>query len=105
HVAAAGIIYNKKKHSQNFFLDHTDDIISLALHPDRTTVATGQVGKDPEIIVWLSTNCQKISILKGGHERGVCALSFSPDGNQLASVGLDDKHTIILWNWKKGVKL
>lgn len=28
---------------QRFFLGHDDDILSLAIHPDRTTVATGQV--------------------------------------------------------------
>lgn len=28
---------------QRFFLHHDDDILSLAMHPDKTTVATGQV--------------------------------------------------------------
>lgn len=27
------------------------------------------------------------------------------DGKRLASVGLDDNHTIILWEWRKGEKL
>ena len=105
HVAAAGIVLNKKKHSQTFFLEHNDDIISLVMHPDKKIVATGQVGKDPQILVWDSTNCKKLSMLKGFHERGVCSLDFSPDGNQLVSVGLDDKHSIAIWNWKRDQSL
>jgi hypothetical protein len=30
--------------SQRFFLGHDDDILCLAIHPDRRRVATGQVG-------------------------------------------------------------
>ena len=27
------------------------------------------------------------------------------DGKRLASIGLDDDHSIVVWNWKKGEKL
>lgn len=27
------------------------------------------------------------------------------DGKRLASIGIDDNHTIVLWDWKKGEKL
>lgn len=30
---------------------------------------------------------------------------FLADGKRLASVGVDDNHTIVLWDWKKGEKL
>lgn len=29
---------------QRFFLGHDDDILCMAMHPDKKTVATGQVG-------------------------------------------------------------
>ena len=48
---------------------------------------------------------QKLAVLQGSHERGVCTLSFDVDGSQIVSVGLDDKHTIILWDWKKGLEI
>lgn len=110
------ITHSAQTNTQRIFAGHhTDDIISLTLHPDGRTVATGQVGKNPgnsylpickfeEIIVWDSQTNEKLAVLQGHHERGVCALSFSPDGTQLLSVGLDDKHTIVLWNWKKGLE-
>lgn len=30
---------------------------------------------------------------------------FSADGKKLASVGLDDDHSIVVWDWKKGQML
>ena len=33
HIAAVGIVYNKKTHTQRFYLQHTDDILCLAAHP------------------------------------------------------------------------
>ena len=43
HVAAVGIVYNKAKHSQKFYTEHTDDILCLCIHPLKDIVATGQV--------------------------------------------------------------
>ena len=64
-----------------------------------------QVGRDPAIHVWDAETLKTAAILKGQHQRGVCACDFSGDGKRLASVGLDDNHTIVVWDWKKGEKL
>lgn len=53
---------------------------SLALHPDKTLVATGQVGKEPYICIWDSYNVQTVSILKDVHTHGVACLAFNSDG-------------------------
>lgn len=45
------------------------------------------------------------SVLKGFHSRGVCAIDFHPDGKHLASVGLDNDHSICLWDWRSGTPL
>ncbi|XP_074647902.1 echinoderm microtubule-associated protein-like 6 [Tubulanus polymorphus] len=105
HVAAAGIIYNKETHTQRFYTQHTDDILCLCLHPLKDIVATGQVGRDPTIHIWDISTLNSVSILKGEHQRGVCAVDFSADGKKLASVGLDDNHCIVVWDWRKGEKL
>ena len=105
HVAAVGILYNSEKHTQRFYTKHTDDILCLALHPMKDFAATGQVGRDPAIHIWDIQKTATISILKGQHQRGVCSVDFSSDGKLLASVGLDDNHSIVIWGWRKGEKL
>ena len=35
---------------------HKDDITALAMHPDKNIIATGEVGKNPKICVWLADN-------------------------------------------------
>ncbi|XP_068183951.1 echinoderm microtubule-associated protein-like 6 isoform X2 [Antennarius striatus] len=101
-VAGVGVVYNTREHSQRFYLGHNDDIISLALHPERSLVATGQVGKDPYICVWDSFSVQTVSLLRDGHTHGIACLAFSGDGQRLASVGLDAKNTLCIWEWKRG---
>ena len=53
---------------------------SLALHPERVLVATGQVGKEPYICVWDSYTVQTVSILKDTHTHGIACLAFDLEG-------------------------
>uniref|UniRef100_A0A3B3BPW6 EML-like second beta-propeller domain-containing protein n=1 Tax=Oryzias melastigma TaxID=30732 RepID=A0A3B3BPW6_ORYME len=80
HVAAVGVVYNRLQHSQRFYLGHDDDILSLAVHPLKDYVASAQVrlvGRDPGIHVWDLQTLTCLSLLKGQHSRGVCALEFT----------------------------
>lgn len=43
HVAALGIVLNTESNQQRFYNCHTDDILCLAVSPDMSLVATGQV--------------------------------------------------------------
>merc|ERR1711871_371549 len=52
HAAAVGIVYVPSQHTQRFNLEHTDDIMCLAMHPSGHTVATAECGKKPAIVVW-----------------------------------------------------
>uniref|UniRef100_A0A671UC96 EMAP like 5 n=1 Tax=Sparus aurata TaxID=8175 RepID=A0A671UC96_SPAAU len=105
HVAAIGVVYNRQQNTQRFYMGHDDDILCLAIHPLKDFVATGQVGRDSSIHIWDTETLKPMSVLRGFHQLGVCALDFSADGKRLASVGLDDNHTIVLWDWRKGEKL
>ncbi|XP_055018852.1 echinoderm microtubule-associated protein-like 6 [Boleophthalmus pectinirostris] len=105
HVAAVGVVYNRQLHTQRFYLGHDDDILSLSIHPVKDFAATGQVGRDPAIHVWDIQTLKCLSLLKGHHQRGVCALDFSAEGKSLVSVGLDDGHSVVIWDWKRGEKL
>ena len=52
------------------------------MHPDKVQVATGQVGKAPQILVWnsVSSKLETTSILKGGHTDGIGIIAFDKSG-------------------------
>ena len=108
HAAGAGIVLDLSTGKQNFYLEHDDDIISLATnkHPKLANiVATGQIGNEPTIHVWDAANPngpETVTILKAPHDKGVCSLDFSPSGKFLVSVGVDDLHTVVVWRWQEG---
>ena len=92
------IAVDPKSGKQRYMSAHTDDIISIAMshvHAKKrgaySIVATGEVGRSPKIIVWESHSMCVINTMKGAHQRGVTQLAFSPDGQTLASIGLDDQ--------------
>jgi WD40 repeat protein len=101
-TAGVGIVYDPRKHTQRYHVKNDDDILSLAVHPNGKYVATGQIGKEPIVCVWDTETGDTLSILRGVHSIGVCALAFSGDGKYLASVGLDNYHTLAVWDWKQG---
>jgi len=110
-TAAVGIVYDKDTHTQRFFQGHEQDILCMAINPaDGITVATGQwtgnpsqgQKKDPKIMVWNSEDCSTLAELSGQHQRGISCLAFSPSGNKLASVGMDDQNSVVIWDWKRG---
>ncbi|EQC41165.1 hypothetical protein SDRG_01142 [Saprolegnia diclina VS20] len=112
HVAALGVVYDSSTNTQTFFEGHDDDIVCLALHPNGSCVATGQMGKPPTIHVWELTSakaekatekCISLASLKGFHKRAVPALAFSTDGSKLCSIGNDDDHSLAIYKWKEGV--
>ena len=40
-TAALGVVMNKTSNTQNFFNLHEEDVVSLALHPNKDIIATG----------------------------------------------------------------
>ena len=109
-AAALGVVYDRRAHKQSFYHGHDDDIISMAMHPDNDLVATGQIGKNPAIHVWdpsVKQGAHKeiptIATLSGFHRRGVSLLAFNSRGDRLASVGLDDDHSIAIYDWRRKI--
>lgn len=106
-AAAAGIVHDLATNTQSFYLEHTDDIISLIVNENpkfKNVVATGQIGANPVIRIWDALTKDTLSILSGLHKstQGVCSLDFSSSGKLLLSVGLDKNYTIGVWRWKEG---
>jgi microtubule-associated protein-like 6 len=97
-IAALGVVYDPKSHTQKFFTGHDDDVMCVAYHAGRNLVATGQVGKKPKLCVWDASTMTPVATFEGMHTRAVVAVAFSKSGNLVFSVGLDDEHCVAVHN-------
>jgi hypothetical protein len=114
--AALGVVYDLSTNSQRYFEGHTDDITCIAVSRDCKMIATGQMGKSPEVFVWesclspyipsdddgpvsssRSLNGLICRIGKGFFSRGVNAAAFSFDSVYLCAIGCDDRHEMGIW--------
>ncbi len=102
HAAAVGIVMDKASNTQSFFNLHTDDILSIAFHPDKILVATGQLGPKPPIYVWNTTTCQVVCKFQGKLQKGIKSLAFSPSGTYLAGVDMDTYHMLAIYDVNAG---
>ncbi|XP_078672219.1 echinoderm microtubule-associated protein-like 2 isoform X15 [Branchiostoma floridae x Branchiostoma belcheri] len=111
-VAAVVVLYNVDEQLQRHYLGHNDDVKCLAVHPDRITIATGQVtghGRDGEahVRVWDSVTLHTLHVIGAGDfERGVCCVAFSKSdgGAHLLAVDEANEHILSVWEWQKGEK-
>ncbi|MEW5309958.1 MAG: hypothetical protein WDW38_001797 [Sanguina aurantia] len=113
YIAALAVIYDPVTHLQSFFQAHDDDIHALAMHPNRTTFATGQTASAmeghatecPSVLVWdikdLSAVLTRLKFPADGNPaRFIAALGFSGDGTHLVVVTADNRHTVYIYLWR-----
>lgn len=101
-AAKLGIVLNRRTHTQTFYRGHSDDVVAVAVHPNRKIVATGQLGRHPRLCIWDSKSLSTLRVFEGHHQRAICAMSFSSDGKLLASIGQDRDHSMVLYDWENG---
>ena len=102
-AAALGIVYDQDTHTQRFFKGHSDDIVCAAMHPERTLVATGEMGRRPTAFVWDSTNPEGAPVAQlRGQRRAITHMAFSPNGKYLATIGRDDQRSLMVYDWEAG---
>ena len=116
-AAAAIVVYDVDGHSQQHFLQHTDDVLCVAAHRKRGVVASGQKSykqngkmKRPTIFVWSADDPAAPPlagplVFTGCNQRSIAMLSFDVKGKLLCSVGNDDDHIAVLWDWERGEAL
>ena len=70
------------------------EIYSFAFSKDAKMLATGD-RKDGRVIIWNAETRKKIAEIKG-HQSGVSAIGFMPDGRRLVTAGID--RAVKLWD-------
>jgi WD40 repeat protein len=104
--AGLGVVLDPNTNTQQFFSAHDDDVISLAVHPDKKIAATGQmatVGKAKSIdcFVWSSETFKPLANNNQFHQREVNNLCFSPSGRFLLCTGRDNDNSLSVFDWKQ----
>ncbi|XP_018322367.1 echinoderm microtubule-associated protein-like 2 isoform X3 [Agrilus planipennis] len=107
-VAAVVVLYDAEEQNQRHYLGHTDDVKSLAIHPKKLLVATGQCAGHEgraHIRVWNSVSLTTVAVVgMNDFDVSVCCLSFSKSDGGSLLVAIDEApdHTISVWDWQKG---
>ncbi|KAF9222909.1 WD40 repeat-like protein [Gyrodon lividus] len=76
---------------------HLDRVLSLAFSPDSGKIVSGS--DDGTVIVWDTTTSERLAGPLKGHANWVDSVSFSPNGDQIASCDYCD---IRIWNSHSG---
>ncbi|XP_076833613.1 echinoderm microtubule-associated protein-like 1 isoform X2 [Brachyhypopomus gauderio] len=114
-IASVVVLYNVDEQLQRHYTGHTDDIKCLAVHPDKITIATGQVagtssdGKlAPHVRVWDSVSLNTLHVLgRGFFDRALVCISFSKSngGSWLCAVDDSNDHVLSVWDWQREDRL
>ncbi|XP_040831484.1 echinoderm microtubule-associated protein-like 1 isoform X3 [Ochotona curzoniae] len=115
-IASVVVLYNVEEQLQRHYAGHNDDVKCLAVHPDRITIATGQVagtskdGKQlpPHVRIWDSVTLNTLHVIGVGFfDRAVTCIAFSKSngGGHLCAVDDSNDHVLSVWDWQKEERL
>jgi microtubule-associated protein-like 6 len=105
-IAAAVVVkMNPVSRKQRFYTEHTCTVTALASQTDSSIVASGQRGEIPSIRIWDSSSFTTLIVISGFHRRAINHLQFSQDGKLLLAVGMDEMHSIGVYDWKNSLLL
>nr|XP_058914335.1 echinoderm microtubule-associated protein-like 1 isoform X1 [Kogia breviceps] len=115
-IASVVVLYNVEEQLQRHYTGHNDDVKCLAVHPDRITIATGQVagtskdGKQlpPNVRIWDSVTLNTLHVIGTGFfDRAVTCIAFSKSngGSNLCAVDDSNDHVLSAWDWQNEERL
>lgn len=95
-------VFNKKSNFQIFYDGHEAEVSCICVSRDGKIVASADRSKRSSIHIWDSFTASLIIKLPFFHRRGVCCINFSSDRKRLVTVGMDQDHSIALWESPSG---
>ncbi|CAD5232103.1 unnamed protein product [Bursaphelenchus xylophilus] len=101
------VVQNPRAQAQAHFISSSkNNITCLAFSPNGRFLVTGEYGNEPMVRVWeihkdgqKESFGQQVAELKG-HSFGISCVRFTPDSNQVISVGNQHDKSITIWDWK-----
>ena len=110
-AAAVVVVQNVRDRRQGFFCGHSEDVTCVAIHPRKEVAASSQLGKDCVVLLWdvdkigkgISSSKSVAKLKPASGVRGVSGLSFSGDGRLLIAHGVDESHSLMVFDWKDSV--
>ncbi|XP_063720862.1 77 kDa echinoderm microtubule-associated protein-like [Symsagittifera roscoffensis] len=112
-TGAIVVLHNTCELTQRHYLEHTAEIKSLALHPDKVTVASGQgIGIAdtptgsflPHVRVWNSIRLETLSVIgEDLFNKSINNITFSKldGGIHLCAIDESIDHIMTIWDWKQ----
>jgi WD40 repeat protein len=106
-IYAAGISYKihnvKTGIVKLFFSINGGGIGSIAVDPHRKYYAVAEKGNFPGIYIYEYPSLKLYRILRYGTEKSYSHISFSVNGERLASVGSKPDYNICIWDWRNEI--
>jgi microtubule-associated protein-like 6 len=99
HAGAVGVVYKLDEDDQDFFTGHDDDIVCLDYHEGSRLAASGSIGagKTVRLCIWeIDGNLKQRQCITGFQQYAVIAVAFNPSASMVASVGMDEHHSVAL---------
>jgi WD40 repeat protein len=103
YISGNAVIFENINSGSKDYLLGIDEIGvgAVAVHPSRTKFAVGGKGCMPNVYIYDYPSCKISTVLRGGTERAFASLSFSDEGDKLATVGGLPDYMLTVWDWQE----
>lgn len=89
-----------KETEQRHYEAHKNKISSIAVHPDKKIIATGEASSISWIHFWDFRTLQTLKKIRTLHNGGIVNMVFSYDGKYIASVGMNNDFNVQIADWE-----
>ena len=74
---------------------------AVDVHPAQSYIAVAEKGDSPNVYIYEHPSLRVFRILRKGTERSYSDVTFSADGNLLATVGGAPDFLLTVWDWRQ----